>query len=50
MAQPTQPAEEAHIRSVSETTYQKLIAYSKATCGLSCRDQLPAELRIVVMN
>jgi len=50
MAQPTQPAELAHTGSAREATYQKLIAYSKATYGLTSRDHLPAELRIVVMN
>lgn len=50
MAQPTQPAEHAHTGSVREATYLKLIAYSKATCGLVCRDPLPTELRFVAMN
>ncbi len=50
MAQPTQSAEHAHTGSAREATYQKLIAYSKATCGLSCRENLPTELRFVVMN
>jgi hypothetical protein len=50
MAQPTQPAEHAHTGSVREATYQKLIAYSKATCRLHGRDHLPTELRFVVMN
>lgn len=50
MAQPTHPAEHAHTGSAREATYQKLIAYSKATHGLASRDQLPAELRFVVMN
>ena len=50
MAQPTQSAEHAHTGSAREATYQKLIAYSKATCGLHGRDHLPAELRFMVMN
>jgi hypothetical protein len=50
MAQPTQPAEHAHTGSAREATYQKLIAYSKATHGLASSEHLPAELRLVVMN
>ena len=50
MAQPTQPAELAHTGSAREATYQKLIAYSKASYGLHGPRILPSELRIVVMN
>jgi hypothetical protein len=50
MAQPTQPADQAQTGFAREATYQKLIAYSKATCGLPGRSNLPVELRFVVMN
>lgn len=50
MAQTTQPANYAHTGSAREATYQKLIAYSKATCGFPISDHLPTELRFVVMN
>lgn len=50
MTEPTQPDALLDARRPSESTYQRLVAYSAACRGLAFSSKLPAELRVAVMN
>lgn len=50
MTEPTQPDALLDARRPSETTYRRLMAYSAACHGLALLGNVPAELRVAVMN